>query len=55
MIDQTDKDYSKVELDREDKGSKARQLLGMKGATKGKNIWQIRLQLMKPITWISLF
>ncbi len=35
--------------------SKARQLLGMKGAASGeKNIWKIRLQLMKPITWIPL-
>jgi chlorophyll synthase len=35
--------------------SKTRQLLGMKGAASGeKNIWKIRLQLMKPITWIPL-
>jgi chlorophyll synthase len=35
--------------------SKARQLLGMKGAASGEtNIWKIRLQLMKPITWIPL-
>lgn len=34
---------------------KARQLLGMKGAAGGEtNIWKIRLQLMKPITWIPL-
>jgi len=37
------------------KGSKARQLLGMKGADSGEtSIWKIRLQLMKPITWIPL-
>ena len=54
MADSTEKDYSKVELDRDDKGSKARQLLGMKGASQAKNIWQIRLQLMKPITWVPL-
>ncbi len=37
------------------KGSKARQLLGMKGAADGEtSIWKIRLQLMKPITWIPL-
>jgi chlorophyll synthase len=37
------------------KGSKARQLLGMKGAEPGEtSIWKIRLQLMKPITWIPL-
>jgi chlorophyll synthase len=36
-------------------GAKARQLLGMKGAASGEtSIWKIRLQLMKPITWIPL-
>lgn len=36
-------------------GAKARQLLGMKGAQAGEtSIWKIRLQLMKPITWIPL-
>lgn len=54
MTNTEDKDYTKVELERDDKGSKARQLLGMKGASQAKNIWQIRLQLMKPITWIPL-
>jgi len=35
--------------------AKTRQLLGMKGAASGeKSIWKIRLQLMKPITWIPL-
>ncbi len=39
----------------QDNSSKARQLLGMKGASSGEtNIWKIRLQLMKPITWIPL-
>jgi chlorophyll synthase len=38
-----------------DRSAKTRQLLGMKGATEGeKSIWKIRLQLMKPITWIPL-
>lgn len=38
-----------------DSGAKARQLLGMKGAQAGEtSIWKIRLQLMKPITWIPL-
>ncbi len=38
-----------------DRGTKARQLLGMKGAQAGEtSIWKIRLQLMKPITWIPL-
>lgn len=39
----------------EPQGSKARQMLGMKGAATGEtSIWKIRLQLMKPITWIPL-
>lgn len=39
----------------ENRTGKARQLLGMKGAASGEtNIWKIRLQLMKPITWIPL-
>ncbi len=38
-----------------DRNAKARQLLGMKGAQTGTtNLWKIRLQLMKPITWIPL-
>ncbi|WP_216900938.1 chlorophyll synthase ChlG [Synechococcus sp. CCY 9618] len=32
----------------------ARQLLGMKGASGSSDIWKIRLQLMKPVTWIPL-
>lgn len=39
----------------ENSTAKTRQLLGMKGAASGEtNIWKIRLQLMKPITWIPL-
>jgi chlorophyll synthase len=39
----------------EDRGSVARQLLGMKGANTGAvNLWKIHLQLMKPITWVPL-
>ncbi|HEY9879680.1 MAG TPA: chlorophyll synthase ChlG [Leptolyngbyaceae cyanobacterium] len=39
----------------EAQGSATRQLLGMKGARSGEtSIWKIRLQLMKPITWIPL-
>ncbi len=34
--------------------SNARQLLGIKGASETSNIWKLRLQLMKPITWIPL-
>jgi len=37
------------------RNAKMRQLLGMKGAAPGEtSIWKIRLQLMKPITWIPL-
>jgi chlorophyll synthase len=35
-------------------GAAARQLLGMKGASETTNVWKIRLQLMKPVTWIPL-
>lgn len=46
---------TKPEKNQEESNSKARQLLGMKGAASGEtNIWKIRLQLMKPITWIPL-
>jgi chlorophyll/bacteriochlorophyll a synthase len=40
----------------EDKSAKTRQRLGMKGANTQEqaSIWKIRLQLMKPITWIPL-
>jgi 4-hydroxybenzoate polyprenyltransferase len=35
-------------------GEGARQLLGVKGGSKSDNIWAIRLQLCKPVTWIPL-
>jgi chlorophyll synthase len=38
----------------EKKGSATRQILGMKGASTTSSIWKIRLQLMKPVTWIPL-
>ena len=38
----------------EAQGNATRQLLGMKGAAGSDNIWKIRLQLMKPVTWIPL-
>lgn len=31
-----------------------RQMLGMKGAALETNIWKIRVQLTKPVTWIPL-
>jgi chlorophyll/bacteriochlorophyll a synthase len=46
-------DSTEVSVD--SRSAKTRQLLGMKGAEVGKrSIWAIRLQLMKPITWIPL-
>ena len=46
---------SKIEKAANSGDSKARQLLGMKGAASGEtSLWKIRLQLMKPITWIPL-
>ncbi|MFN9061719.1 MAG: chlorophyll synthase ChlG, partial [Pseudanabaena sp.] len=39
----------------ESREARTRQMLGMKGAdVQGASIWKIRLQLMKPITWIPL-
>ncbi|MBI4784699.1 MAG: chlorophyll synthase ChlG [Oscillatoriophycideae cyanobacterium NC_groundwater_1537_Pr4_S-0.65um_50_18] len=44
-----------VAANTDDRNAKTRQLLGMKGAQSGEtSIWKIRLQLMKPITWIPL-
>jgi len=37
-----------------DGSSDLRQLLGVKGASGTTDIWKIRLQLMKPVTWIPL-
>lgn len=42
-------------LPADNRNAQARQLLGMKGAQQGEtSLWKIRLQLMKPITWIPL-
>lgn len=35
-------------------GDAARQLLGVRGASTTDDIWKIRLQLTKPVTWIPL-
>lgn len=37
-----------------DGSSGVRQLLGVKGASQETDIWKIRLQLTKPVTWIPL-
>jgi len=53
MTNQEQKEPEQKEV--ENSTAKTRQLLGMKGAASGEtNIWKIRLQLMKPITWIPL-
>ncbi|TAD78556.1 MAG: chlorophyll synthase ChlG [Oscillatoriales cyanobacterium] len=55
MTTEPNTEATKTPTPAEDSGSKARQMLGMKGAASGEtNIWKIRLQLMKPITWIPL-
>lgn len=38
----------------EDGSGSVRQLLGLKGASASSDIWKIRLQLTKPVTWIPL-
>lgn len=40
--------------DKSSSSTGARQLLGMKGAGDETNIWKIRLQLTKPVTWVPL-
>jgi chlorophyll synthase len=37
-----------------DGSADVRQLLGLKGASESTDIWKIRLQLTKPVTWIPL-
>lgn len=39
---------------KEEGSSAVRQLLGIRGGTKEENIWKIRLQLTKPVTWVPL-
>ncbi|PNH08873.1 Chlorophyll synthase, chloroplastic [Tetrabaena socialis] len=43
-----------TEKEKSSGNSTARQLLGMKGAALETDIWKIRLQLTKPVTWIPL-
>jgi len=38
----------------DDEDGKVRQLLGLKGASLETDIWKIRLQLTKPVTWVPL-
>ena len=39
---------------KEEKDSGARQLLGIRGGKLETDIWKIRLQLTKPVTWVPL-
>jgi len=43
-----------INAEAEDGSAGVRQLLGVKGASGSTNIWRIRLQLTKPVTWIPL-
>ena len=38
----------------EKSNSDVRQILGMKGASETEDKWKIRVQLMKPVTWVPL-
>ena len=38
----------------EESGSNIRQLLGIRGGEQTTDIWKIRLQLTKPVTWVPL-
>ena len=44
----------KLQAKKENDDGKLRQLLGVKGASTETDIWKIRLQLTKPVTWIPL-
>ncbi|MEL6441130.1 MAG: chlorophyll synthase ChlG [Cyanobacteria bacterium J06621_8] len=55
MSDSTSNSEVTPEKKKNSVNSQARQLLGMKGAASGStSLWKIRLQLMKPITWVAL-
>lgn len=51
---EVDKDAGKASSETDSESGGARQLLGMKGASDEDNIWKIRLQLTKPVTWVPL-
>jgi len=38
----------------DEKGAGIKQLLGVRGGSQTDNIWKIRLQLTKPVTWVPL-
>lgn len=47
-------DEGSKNVEASDGSSGIRQLLGVKGASGTDNIWKIRLQLTKPVTWVPL-
>ena len=47
-------DAKAVEKDDDEKGQGIRQLLGVRGGSRTDDIWKIRLQLTKPVTWVPL-
>ena len=40
--------------EKDDKGAGVKQLLGIRGGERTDDIWKIRLQLTKPVTWVPL-
>lgn len=55
MTDSPSQEIAQDSVKPDDRSARTRQMLGMKGAdVKESSIWKIRLQLMKPITWIPL-
>lgn len=52
---ETERETSRTEnSDANNQSGGVRQLLGIKNASSNTNKWRIRLQLMKPVTWIPL-
>ncbi|CAD7696515.1 unnamed protein product [Ostreobium quekettii] len=47
-------DTSQADPKSEKDGSSAAQLLGIRGGAKETDIWKVRLQLTKPVTWVPL-
>lgn len=56
ILDQAGKNdqQKNTNAEAEDGSAGVRQLLGVKGGSVSTNIWAIRLQLTKPVTWIPL-
>ena len=52
--DSTEQVKEQVKEVAEDAKGSLNQLLGIRGASESTNIWKIRLQLTKPVTWVPL-